>query len=360
MNKIGKICVFCGKEPDSKNKEHVIPQWLMNHVGVAGKKVRFGFDKATGKPREFTYKSFTFPACEKCNSAFSNLEKKAKPILLRLLSEEELSKKDFHCLLDWFDKVRIGLWLGFYYLDKNYGGISPKFHIQRRIGSQDRMLHIVKVKNDEMELSFRGCDSIAFHFVPSCFSIIINNYCFYNISFPFLIARRIGFPFPVESYMREDGLSDYFLTVGRHRIMRPLLKKQFPFKGTGIYQPIFSAAITDKDNGFHDTDYVREHCLSFQDGIGDIFIEKDGYVKSASEKPSNDWLPEISYERQSMNPAISINTLEYQLHVYSQQPSISKLPKSEQRFWKNNMSVAKRDANWFIKVMRQNAKTELF
>ena len=171
MNKTEKICVFCGKEPDSKNKEHVMPQWLMNHVGIAGKKVRFGFNKATGKPREFTYKSFTFPACEKCNTAFSCLEIEAKPIILRLLAEEGLSKNDFHVLLSWFDKVRIGLWLGFYYLDKNYGGISPNFHIQTRIGSQDRMLHIVKVDNHEMELSFRGCDSIAFHFVPICFSM---------------------------------------------------------------------------------------------------------------------------------------------------------------------------------------------
>lgn len=360
MNSSGKICIFCGEKPNSKNKEHVIPIWLMEYIGIAGKVVRFGFNKITGKPREFSYKSFTFPACEKCNSLFSNLERKTKPIILKLLDEKPLSKNDFYILLDWFDKVRIGLWLGFYYLDKNYGGISPHFHISNRITTQDRMLHIIKVDNDKNELSFRGCDSIAFHFVPSCFSMIINNYCFYNISSPFLIARRIGFPYPIESYMREDGLTDYILVPGRNRVMSPILKRYFAFQGTSIYQPIFKSAISDQDMSFYDNEYVKSRCLSLKKGIGDILFQKNGSVIIYPNRPSKDWIPQISYERRTMNPNISISTLEYQLYIYSQQPSISNLSKSEQTFWKNNYSVAKKDATWFIKTMRINANKDVF
>lgn len=331
----------------------------MDHIGIAGEKVRFGFDKKTGKPREFIYKAFTFPACEECNSLFSELENKTKSVLLRLLSEEALSNNDFICLLDWFDKVRIGLWLGFYYLDKNYGGISPKFHIQTRISSHDRMLHIVKVENDTNELSFRGCDSLSFHFVPSCFSMIINNYCFYNISSPFLFARRIGFPYPVESYMRRDGLANYIISPGRKRIMHPLLKKPFAFNGVGIYQPIYKEAQGLIKN-FYDDKYVKDKSISFDNGQGIIFIQSNGSVKAFPSIPSNSWIPHNSYKRRLMNPKISINTLEYQLYIYSQHPSISKLEKEDSRVWKSNFNYAKNEASWFIQTMKNNEKKDIF
>jgi len=192
MSGIEKICVFCGKRPKLKNKEHVLPQWLMEHTCTIDKKVRFGFDKHTGAPREFVYKAFTFPACESCNSHFARLESEAKPVICKLLSEGPLTNIDLHCLLNWFDKVRIGLWLGFYYLDSNIGNITPKFHIQTRIAQHDRMVHIVKVKSGTTELSFRGCDSLSFHFTPSCFSMIINNFCIYNISSPFLLMHYLS------------------------------------------------------------------------------------------------------------------------------------------------------------------------
>jgi hypothetical protein len=28
-----KFCVFCGKKPQSKNREHIIPQWLIALTG---------------------------------------------------------------------------------------------------------------------------------------------------------------------------------------------------------------------------------------------------------------------------------------------------------------------------------------
>ena len=354
-----KICIFCGDKPDNKNKEHVIPRWLMDYIGISGGKVRFGFDRENGKPREFVYKAFTFPACEKCNLLFSDLERKTKSVLVQLLSENELSKADFLCLLDWFDKVRIGLWLGFYYLDKNYGGISPKFHIQTRISSHDRMLHIVKVENEANELSFRGCDSLSFRFTPSCFSMIINNFCFYNISSPFLVARRLGFPYPAESYMRKDGLADYLISPARKRIMRPLLTKPFAFSGVGIYQPIYRDAMV-LERGLYDNEYVKDNSISFKDGQGDIFIQSNENVKAFPSTPARSWIPHNSYKRRLMNPYISINTLEYQLYIYSQHPSTSRLEKKERDLWKSNFANAKEEASWFIKTMKNNAKKGIF
>ncbi|MCJ7481370.1 MAG: hypothetical protein MUO31_00220 [Thermodesulfovibrionales bacterium] len=355
MSGTEKICVFCGNPPKSKNKEHVVPQWLMEYTGTIDKKVRFGFNKHTGAPREFIYKAFTFPACESCNSLFAKLESEAKSVILKLLSESPLTNFDLHCLLDWFDKVRIGLWIGFFYLDNNIGNIIPKFHIKTRIAAHDRMVYILKVKSESQELSFRGCDTLSFHFTPSCFSMIINNFCFYNISSPFLFARRIGFPYPSKSYLRKDSLADYFIEPARKRIMHPLLQKPFAFKGIGIYQPIYKSLLSTQNFTFCDNDYVKSNSISFKNGIGDVFLHSNSKVTTYPLEPTLDWCPSNCYERISMNPAISIDTLEHQLYIDSLMPSIEKLPEDDKKLWKDQLRETRKYANLLIETMKNNA-----
>lgn len=348
-----KFCIFCGKKPKSKNKEHVIPRWLMDHVGIANDVVRFGFSKTTGSVREFAYKSFSFPACQDCNSYFGSLEEIAKPILVKLLAGDELASVDFHSLLDWFDKVRIGLWLGFYYLDKNIGGIKPNFHIRTRIAAHDRMLHIVKIKQNPRELSFRGSDSIAFHYTPSCFSMIINDYCLYNVSAPFLFSRRLGFPYPSQVYFMEDGLMNVELKPARKKIMQPILLRNFAFAGTGIYQPIYRSVSNTLYSEFYNDEYVK--AKSFQDGIGKVFIQKNSKVFEFPDSPSSTWLPTASYARAEMNPAISIDTLEWQLYLHEKQPSARKLPYATRQSLEKERSNARRYARDMIKILLKNA-----
>jgi hypothetical protein len=33
--RMDKFCVFCGESPENKNKEHVIPQWLIRMTGYS-------------------------------------------------------------------------------------------------------------------------------------------------------------------------------------------------------------------------------------------------------------------------------------------------------------------------------------
>src|SRR5690242_13676760 len=97
-----KFCVFCGKRPESKTKEHVIPLWLIEKTGDPKRKARFGvdFQKDTPAFREFSFDSLTFPACSDCNSKFSLLESNAKDVVTRLLDREPLSEIDLSFLLD--------------------------------------------------------------------------------------------------------------------------------------------------------------------------------------------------------------------------------------------------------------------
>lgn len=37
-----KFCVFCGSKPESKNKEHILPQWLLKLTGDPNREIFLG------------------------------------------------------------------------------------------------------------------------------------------------------------------------------------------------------------------------------------------------------------------------------------------------------------------------------
>jgi hypothetical protein len=49
---------------------------------------------------------------------------------------------EFIKLLDWFDKVRISLWLAMQFQNKGNFNFEPKYFINSRVGLKDRMLAI--------------------------------------------------------------------------------------------------------------------------------------------------------------------------------------------------------------------------
>lgn len=204
-----RVCIFCGGQLRSKTLEHVLPQWLIDLTGNPKRTAEFGYKKLEGGQfvkRRFAFDAFKFPSCKECNQKFAGLEAGVKVIVQKMMLENSLSESELSTLLDWFDKVRIGLWLGYLNLDRNPLGISPNFHVQNRIRYHDRMLAIFREGGNMVEgLSFVGCDTPAFAQAPSCFSMRINGLWFLNMSYPYLLARRMGFPFPKETYTRGDG-----------------------------------------------------------------------------------------------------------------------------------------------------------
>ena len=140
MNQSTKFCVFCGDAPEGKNKEHVLPRWLIDLTGDPKRKAFFGLDytKQPMSMRSFSFDAFAFPACGRCNQEFSDFENAAKAVVLKMLSNSDLCCQDFSILMDWLDKVRQGLWLGFFYLDKNRFNLRRNHHIRGRICLRDR------------------------------------------------------------------------------------------------------------------------------------------------------------------------------------------------------------------------------
>ena len=64
--------------------------------------------------------------------------------MLKLLAKSPTQSKDVHTLLTWLDKVRVGLWLASYVIQKNVSAIIPHYYINSRIDLFDRMVLLYK------------------------------------------------------------------------------------------------------------------------------------------------------------------------------------------------------------------------
>jgi hypothetical protein len=155
------------------------------------------------KPRQYAFSQFQSPACTACNDRFGKLENAAKPIVLKLLALEKLTATEISILLDWLDKIRIGLWLGVHQLDKNFEGIIPRFYVRYRIGRKDRMIILAYGALERQQLSFTGPTTLVFRFLPSAFSLIITDCASSIFLFDYLLGRRLGFPYPSNPLSRH-------------------------------------------------------------------------------------------------------------------------------------------------------------
>lgn len=351
-----KLCVFCGNRPESKTNEHVLPLWLIELTGEAHRQVFLGYKKAPGMPkREFSFNSFKFPSCEGCNSRFSNLEAKTRPIMLSLLNQRPVSQSDLTTLLDWFDKVRVGLWLAFYYLDANFAAITPKYYIDQRIGLHDRMIAIVQTDPGELRLNFGGCDSPSFYFTPSCFTLVVNHLYFLNISFPFLFSRRIGLPYPLSSFLVDDQPNPVFQMVsGRERPMLPLLRKAFRLRCSQLYQPMFkNLPPGNRIVDFYDTPYVRDRCIDWDAGIGRVFQSDNTYLRAYPVDESIDWLPAHTYPLQIVKREFPFFPFEWQAELEKLQASTRNLSRENQAQIKKQAEICR---SYTRMILRQLTK----
>lgn len=289
-----KFCVFCGKKPEEKNKEHIIPQWLIKMTGNPKRAMNLGVDlnqfekDGTLKLRTFSFNSFHFPACEKCNSDFSKLETKVKGYFKRLFENDYFTNDEIDTLLDWFDKVRIGLWLGSLTLNKAVDLVEPKFHIKNRMGKRDRCLFIYETDEKPWKgIQFIGFNSPGFHFIPSCFTLRVNNIYFFNYSFDFLLLKNMGFPYPSQFKNNEIDTRKYDIEIseGIEKIRTPLIPQKFMRASSQIYQPIIPPEFIGEEIEYlyKESLYVQNNCLDYKTGKGDIF-----YLDNSIKKLHND------------------------------------------------------------------------
>ena len=292
---MAKFCIFCGNPPQNKNAEHVIPQWLIN---MTGKRSRIMNLEAV-TDRQISFANFTFPACEKCNSEFSAMEAAVKPVIEKILAGQAVNPIELNTLLDWFDKVRVGLWLGVLQLKGEVEDKKPHMHIKTRVGRKDRMLIVERIDDEQKGIAITGANTSAFLEAPSAFQLRINNYIFTNVSECGMLARRLGFPF-TDRYVMNDlkGLVTVNnMQAGKGRIVTPVISNFVsPANSFTIYQPMFPA----ESCGFpkpYASDFVQKHSLDAANGVGGIFVQRgSGAATYLAEGQSVALTPKFSTE----------------------------------------------------------------
>ncbi|MGM0471119.1 MAG: hypothetical protein ACQEQI_02415 [Bacillota bacterium] len=287
-----KVCIFCGEQIQNKSQEHVIPKWLIEMTGDKNRKINVGLNyneflkgnfEGDDLFRQFSFNSFTFPACNDCNSNYgSGLEDPAKDIVTKILNNKSISKKELIILLDWLDKIRIGLWLGYRMLNKDHMKIDPKFHISQRIRLYDRLLYVYKADISDIGegINFLGVNSPVFAMLPSCFCLRINEYFFFNISKELLFLDKLGFPCPDGKVVTSEGLQKFKnINEGYEEIKTPIIDFHTLRTQVKVYQPIFTEI-----GHFYDfnNDYVKKNSYDFENGIGEIFIEEKDDIKKVN------------------------------------------------------------------------------
>jgi hypothetical protein len=324
VGKTEKFCIFCGQKPDAKSMEHVIPKWLIQMTGDPKRPANLGVDVLQMASRTYALDQFVFPACTACNGRFSELENRAKRVVETMLDNGPLGAWDLDLFLDWLDKVRVGLWLGFQYLDKNLWGITPHFQIETRIGAHDRLLVISRTDYPKKHVTWIGANVPAFQFLPSCFALWVNDLVFFNASRDFLLAKRLGFPFPkTRAFRQEDESLVIGLREGYARIRNPVLRKPLKIQGAEFYQCLFQFALQDETLApLYDSEYVRENTLDAGMGKSRVFIPRNTTLVPYSEIPSRDWLPRTVEDYEECKRKTALQVFDLQNRLLEDSPSM--------------------------------------
>jgi hypothetical protein len=238
-----RFCVFCGKQPESKTREHVVPYWLLEMTGDPKRVVTLGIDYAKEKkPISFAWQAFVMPACDPCNNHFSAMEQRVKATIQSLERREALSVAQYDELLDWLDKVRVGVWLARRLIENHPIPITPNFHITSRMGQKDRMLALYAFDGQPSGINLFGNDSIISNSLPSCFGLRINNLLLVNISSDFFCSEGCGLPHPLRMKLLCGGENSGMLSlegVGYPReVSHPVTNLKLFKPVVWLYQPI--------------------------------------------------------------------------------------------------------------------------
>lgn len=311
-----RICIFCGEPPQDKNREHPLPQWLLRMTGDPNRVVRHGYHWGTNRVFEFAFDQFHFPACQSCNDRYSGFEAQAKEVVASICRKEPASPKDYVLLLDWLDKVRIGMWLAHWYLQRNPN--PPNFAIEKRLGAKDRMLALHTIGDHQKGLNVWGAESPLFQIKPSVFAIRINNILLLNASWDYMCASRTGYPYPrrVRFSREHAGALACSEFRRRGRIISPVmpgLMKSCVTLFQPIIQPNFDGSITALSG--EDMNYHLANAWPGRNNVGPLVRQFRGHAEMVDPEG-----PAIEFDEVSLaesNTALDIAMEAYRLQIVS-------------------------------------------
>lgn len=193
---VPKECVFCGSRPESKTKEHVLPKWLIEYTGDKKREIDLHVSTSLWEQKKQTlaFDNLVFPACEECNNSFSVMEQEVQKIFYNLSDGLKINNDEAEILLDWFDKIRVGMWLGGLMWSSNWMGIAPNYRIVKRNGLTDRIIYIGCSQEKASGLNFSNITDPIFMGNPQFFLMRVNNHSFLSLSGVGIAGGAMGLP----------------------------------------------------------------------------------------------------------------------------------------------------------------------
>jgi len=358
-----KFCIFCGKKPDKKTKEHLIPKWLIDFTGDHNRTISVGpiispsvtNENKLGFFKNISFNEFVFPACLKCNQRFGEFESRIKPILTNLISFQQLTSYDINLLLDWFDKIRIGLWLGYHqYYSENYWGILPHFYISERLGKSDRGLLIYQADREFDGVRFVGVNTPAFAHVPSCFTLTINNLFIINVSHVSLFSKQGGFPYFEYPEFTEDEKIKGYVEHGTNILDFPIWEYESLPNENVIAQIIY--LVPDDHEIFpeyYENDYVKNNTLLPSKSIP--IIQKENSVSFYPSSNSNLWIPQKCHKLEELIFDNAIQTLKIQNSIIRGVPISKSMSKQKRNYFRTEFSNCIKANNMFTWIQLASA-----
>ena len=322
-----RLCVFCGKAPDTKTREHVVPYWLLEATGDPTRVVPFGLNYAKNKKIiEYAWSAFAAPACESCNSAFSELEGRVKPIVEALMRREAINVGAYVDLLDWLDKVRTGVWLIRHMIEQHPIKITPHFHISSRIGRKDRMVAVYVFDSDNKGINLFGSDSLIFNGMPSCFGFRINNILLLNASADFFCSKGCGLPHPASMKLLMGGENSGKMKLEgisyEVEINHPVTDLKLFKPVVWLYQPIklpsdnavFQAGYYGHTNIFDSR--IASRTLEGNDRLGALFRQYADHVEVLRNPDVAIEFESVTGEESAMQKDIAASVYDAQVNLF--------------------------------------------
>lgn len=243
-----------------------------------------------------------------------------------MIAGAPLSAGELIDLLDWIDKVRVGLWLAMFYLNSNYRSIIPQFHIDDRVGRQDRALLIYRSSNSPQGIAMVGIDSPIFHSMPSVMGLFVNQLCFISLSKPFLLAEHFGWPTIHNARMKDVDTDGFFADVvpGSNKLA-PVILDGLPAKpGTALFQPI---AYIGGENSY-DAPHVTQTSQQGKVGVGKLFVGNEATSLYPTEK-SPTWMPSTNTSFNDLSSELTTWIASMQEKLFLDLPDFSHFPDAD-------------------------------
>ncbi|MCC7118405.1 MAG: hypothetical protein IT310_07765 [Anaerolineales bacterium] len=283
-----------------------------------------------------------------------SFETKAKVVIEKVLNEEGLNDEDFSIVLDWLDKIRVGIWLGYNYLQNNLSAVYPNYHISKRIGVKDRAVFIYKSTSKQPGINFAGANTSAFQYLPVCFSLRINQFHFFSLSTDFLISKNLGIPYSKEAYYTNSQEIRFVIEKGRNRILYPLVKMPYDKGCSEIYQPIYSYSIESNVEHLYNNDYVKSISKKFEEGTGKVFITGNNKINPYSTEPSKSWIPKKIWEVSELINVIGKQVLNSQIYFINKSAKYSNVNLEKRNLIKQQLKGAKSINRMYLKLMDED------